>query len=522
MNISASIALSRAEQSFRAGRHDEAARLVIGHLRGQPQDPRALSLLGAIATETGALSQGENFYRRALAMQPGSPEIRMNLARNLNQQSRVAEALELFETLRSDGDSSTEVILSLLYDKLGRHDESRSVLEAAKERYPDKPNIWLAWGHNLRYAGKTDEALAAYRRAIAIQPDLGEAWWGMASIKRKVFEPAELAAMQESADEAVDVNNEAPLRFALGRAMAVEYRHEEAFRQYERANAIWAENLNYDAGQLSREVAQSEQLFTADTIARMTGGAQSDAPIFIVSLPRSGSTLLEQMLGSHPDIEPLGELPHIPALLRTLMEGATRAGIRAVPEAVAKMSDADAKGMGEEYLRRVAPHRRSDKRWFLDKMPHNWSNALLLRRILPNAHVVDIRRDAMTCCWSNFSHSFSQAHASSFTLEGIGQAYVDYVRLMAHLDRIAPGWIAHVAYDELIERPEPVLRALFDQLGIPFDEAVLRFYESKREVRTPSAEQVRKPLNREGVGTWKPYERWLDPLKAVLGDLAKG
>lgn len=522
MNISASLALTRAEQSFRAGRHDEAARLVIGHLRTQPRDVRALSLLGAIASETGALSQGEHFYRSALAVHPDNPEIRMNLARNLNQQSRVAEALRLFETLRSDEDSATEVILSLLYDKLGRHDESRAILKRAKERFADRPNIWLAWGHNLRYAGKTNDALDAYRRAIAIQPDLGEAWWGMASIKRKVFEPADLTAMASAADEAVDVNNEAPLRFALGRALAVEGRHEEAFRQYERANAIWAESLDYDAGQLTREVDQSERLFSAETIARMSGGADSDAPIFIVSLPRSGSTLLEQMLGSHPDIEPLGELPHIPALLRTLMEGATRAGIRAVPEAVATMSNSDAKGMGEEYLRRVAAHRRTDARWFVDKMPHNWSNALLLRRILPNAHIVDIRRDAMTCCWSNFSHSFSQAHASSFTLEGIGQAYVDYVRLMEHLDRVAPGWIAHVAYDELIEQPEPVLRALFEQLGITFDEAVLRFYESKREVRTPSAEQVRKPLNREGVGTWKPYERWLSPLKAALGDLAKG
>mgnify|MGYP002777853144 FL=1 len=520
MNLHAFPLLARAEQSFHAGRHDEAARLAMAHQRQNPGEPRGLSLLGLLATETGALYQGEIFLRRSLGAAPNR-DTALNLARNLNQQSRLAEALALFEPLRSDSDPQTEVVVSLILDKLGRHEESRTILERMAKRYPDRPNIWLAYGHNLRFDGQTDKAIEAYRRAIALQADLGEAWWGIASIKRKVFDANDIAAMKEAIAVAVDAANLAPLHFALGRALQAEQRYEEAFAHFAEANAIWARELHYDSGQLSREVEESERLFTAEALNASQGaGDPSSAPIFIVSLPRSGSTLLEQMLGSHPDIEPLGELPHIPALLRTMMEGATRAGIRSVPEAIARLSPQDRTGMGQEYLRRVQAHRKTERPYFVDKMPHNWSNALLLRQILPNAHVVDIRRDAMTCCWSNFSHSFSRAHASSFTLEGIGRAYVDYVRLMAHLDRALPGWVKHVAYDELIERPEPVLRALFEGLGIRFDEEVLRFHEAKRTVRTPSAEQVRRPLNREGVGTWKPYEAWLGPLREALGNLA--
>jgi tetratricopeptide (TPR) repeat protein len=521
MIVSASPLLAQADQAFRAGRFDQAAHYITAHLRQQPREPRGLALLGSIAAATGALFQAEVFFRQSLSISPNSKDVVRSLARVLNQQEKLPEALQLFQELRSDSDPSTEVIVSLILDKLGRHDEAGRILATAAERHPERPNVWLAYAHNLRSAGETDRAINAYRRAIALQPDLGDAWWGIASIKKRVFSPADIPAMADALELAVDVNNSAPIHFALGRAFQAEERYEEAFRHFAEANAIWARSLDYDPSQLSREVGDSERLFTPEFFAQ-TGlaGDPSSAPIFIVSLPRSGSTLLEQMLGSHPDIEPLGELPHLPALLRTLMEGATRAGIRSVPEAVARLSDADRTGMGQEYLRRVAAHRKTDRPFFTDKMPHNWSNVLLLRQILPNAKVVDIRRDAMTCCWSNFSHSFSSAHASSFTLEGIGRAYVDYVRLMGHLDRVLPGWVAHVAYDQLIEDPEPVLRALFQQLGIDFDEAVLRFHEAKRTVRTPSAEQVRRPLNREGVGTWKPYERWLGPLKDVLGNLA--
>ena len=268
------------------------------------------------------------------------------------------------------------------------------------------------------------------------------------------------------------------------------------------ANRIWNESLRYDPDQLTRETVETGRLFTAARFAQLPdGGDSSPAPIFIVGLPRSGTTLLEQMLGSHSAVEPLGELPCLPALLRSIMEGATRAGIRGVPEALLRLSPADRQAIGSEYLRRTGAHRQSQRSFFVDKLFHNWSNAVLIRLILPNASIVDIRRDPMTCCWSNFSHSFSRAHAASFSLEKIGRAYVDYVRLMEHLDAALPGTIRHVRYEQLVETPEPVLQELLESLGLPWEDQLLRFNENKRAVRTPSAEQVRRPLNKEGMGT---------------------
>lgn len=513
--------LSRAEAAYRDGRHEEAARDVMSHVRQHPGEPRGLALLGSVAVATGALVQGEMFLRQALSRAPGNREILRDLAGCLNQQERPDEALALFRNLRLPSDPSVDVTITLLLDKLGRHDEARPVLDRLVDDFGSRPNVWIAYGHHLRAVGQTEDAIAAYRRSVAIEPELGDAWWGLASIKKRVLDDSDIATMQGAASTAVDPRNLAPLHFALARAFHDKGEHAEAFQHYSEANRFWAESLDYNPNQLAEEVAESERLFTPEFFARTAGaGDPSDAPIFIVSLPRSGSTLLEQMLDVHPQIEALGELPYIPALLRSMMEGATRAGIRSVPEAVARLAPADRTNLGREYLRRAALHRKSDSLRFVDKLPHNWSNSVFIRQILPNARIIDIRRDAMTCCWSNFSHSFSRAHASSFTLEGIGRAYADYVRFMADLDRSLPGYVHHLRYEHLVEDPEPQLRGIFEFLGLPWDDAVLRFHESKRTVRTPSAEQVRRPLNREGMETWRPYAQWLGPLQKSLGTLA--
>lgn len=513
--------LASAEEAHRAGRHEQAARHLLAHLRQHPQEPRGLALLGSVAMSSGALVQAEMFLRRSLAGQPGNSEVLRSLASCLNQQERLDEALLAFEPLRNPDDPALEVTISLILDKLGRLDEARTILERALETNSGRPNIWIALGHNLRSAGQTKEAVGAYRRAIAIEPELGDAWWGIANIKQRLLTDDDVAAMRAALTTAVDANNIAPLHFALARAHHDRGEFEHAFRHYAEANRLWAESLNYDPDQLTEEVTESSRLFGPDFFARSpAGGDPSSAPIFIVSLPRSGSTLLEQMLDRHPAIEALGELSYIPALLRSAMEAATRSGIRSVPEAIARLAPADRTALGREYLRRAALHRTSGAPHFIDKMPHNWSNLLFIRQILPNARIVDIRRDAMTCCWSNFSHSFSRAHASSFTLEGMGRAYRDYVRFMDFIDAALPGYVQRVDYQGLVEQPETPLRSLLGYLGLPWDDAILRFHESSRNVRTPSAEQVRRPLNREGLDTWRPYEQWLGPLKIELGSLA--
>jgi hypothetical protein len=320
----------------------------------------------------------------------------------------------------------------------------------------------------------------------------------------------------------VDVRNSAPLHFALARALHDQGRFEEAFAHYSEGNRQRAESLKYDARELTAEVTEVERAVDETFVARLGGGAVGEStPIFIVSLPRSGSTLLEQMLGSHPGIEPVGELPYIPAILRAVIELATRRGRVTVPQLVAGLSDEQARALGSDYLRRAAAHRKTDRPFFVDKLPHNWSNILFIRRILPQARFIDIRRDAMDCCFSNFTQSFSSAHASSFALRDIGQCYVDYVRLMTHLEKIAPGMIHHLRYERLVEDAEAELRPVLDYLGLPWNESLLEFHKLDRVVRTPSSEQVRRPINRDGVGVWRPYAEWLGPLREVLAPVAE-
>lgn len=515
--------LTKAQEALDSGHYREAAQLALAHVRSNPRDPRGLGLLGNVASRMGALGQGEQFLRKALALAPESPMIISELASCLHQQERLDEAYDLFTQVENDehGGSKITLLMCLILDKLGRTDEARAKLEKLSVEEPRNSNCWLAYGLNLRAAGRTNEAIQAYRNAAEIDPERGDAWWGMASIKSAVFTEEDIATMEQSVRVARDVINLSPLHFALGRAKHQRKDYEAAFRHYSEGNRLWAESLNYAPEELSSEIRETEHLFDRDYFSRSEeGGVSSNAPIFIVSLPRSGSTLLEQILGSHKAIEPLGELPHVPAMLRSVMEFATRRGVGTVPQALLSLTPSECRRLGDDYLRRAALHRKTDSPHFTDKLPHNWSNVLFIRRILPNAKIIDIRRNPVDCCFSNFTHSFSRAHASSFALEDIGRTYVDYVRLMDHLDQASPGLIHHVGYERLVEQPESELRAILDYLGLPWDEACLRFHESKRTVRTPSAEQVRRPLNRSGMGVWKPYEQWLGPLFDALGPLA--
>jgi tetratricopeptide (TPR) repeat protein len=514
--------LRRAAGLAAEGRLEQAAQLLIEYLRKHPDDPRALAQLGQTAMQLGALGQAEHFVRRALARGERSLETRRTLASILNQQERLEEAAALFEQLeRESGDPTLTALRAHILTKLARSDEAMAIQEGFVHEHGDKPPGWIAWGHSLRAAGRVDEAVAAYRRAIAVDFECGEAWWGLASIKRPILTDEDIALMREAIGIAIDERNSAPLQFALARALHDRGEYREAFVHYTEGNRQRAESLRYDARELTAEVAEIERSVDPAFIRSLDADPLGDSiPVFIVSLPRSGSTLLEQMLAGHPEIEAVGELPYAPAILRSAMEMAMRRGRSTVPQLVAGLSPEQASAMGRDYLRRAAWHRKTDRRVFIDKLPHNWSNVLFIRRILPQARFIDIRRDPMDCCFSNFTQSFSSAHASSFALRDIGQCYVDYVRFMSHLDRVAPGLVDHVVYEELVEDAEPQVRRLLESLGLAWDPAVLEFHRLDRVVRTPSSEQVRRPLNREGMGIWKPYAEWLGPLRETLGDLA--
>lgn len=506
-----------------ADEYENAARSLVEYLRKAPGDPRALAKLGFVAMRLGALEQARQFLQQAISGGVRDFETRRNLASVLSQQECPEQAIPMFEQLTIERDEpGLRAVLAGILEKVGRSEESRRLYHELTRDNPANPALWVALGHGQRSAGNVDEAIDSYRQAIAADDGYGDAWWALASIKRKVFNECDIKTMQSALAIAIDPRNMAPLNFALARALHDRGEFEAAFRHYDAGNRQRAETLNYNADELTAEVDEVERVIDSSFFEGLPQGRQDeDVPIFIVSLPRSGSTLLEQMLGSHPSIEPVGELPYVPALLRTFMEMATRRGKVTVPRALMQLGPQQAEAFGQEYLRRAKLHRKTDRTLFVDKLPHNWNNILFIRRILPNAKFVDIRRPAMDCCFSNFTQSFTSAHPASFALEDVGRSYVDYVRLMTHLDRVAPGMVHHVDYTQLVENAREEVGKAIAFLDLPWDDKVLEFHQLERVVRTPSSEQVRRPLNRDGMEVWRPYSQWLDPLRNALGNLAR-
>jgi tetratricopeptide (TPR) repeat protein len=518
--ISAFPRLTEAEDLLREKKYDAASMKVIEHLREFRDEPRGLALLGEIAMATGAFVQAEQFLRRALALGGPSEVVRRDLAFTILQRDMLEEALAAFTELEQMADDLyLTATKAQILDRLGRTEEAirehERVVADPRARAPD----WIRYGHSLRFAGRTDDAIAAYRRIIAGDPEFGEAWWSLADIKSKVLTDDDMGTMEELVAVAVDPLNIAPLHMALGRGWDDRGDHERAFTHYREGNRIRAKTINYDPTELTHEV---------DEFISMTSGGNNPSqptqegptPIFLVSLPRSGSTLLEQILNSHPQIEAVGELPYIRALMRSSLEMHMRHGALTVPEYIAGLTPNEKTALGAEYLRRVAQHRKSDADYLIDKMPSNWGDILFIREILPQARFIEIRRNAMDCCFSNYTHNFGSVHAASFDLGHLARTCLDYTRLMEHLNLAAPGFLCSVRYETLVDDPRPELDRVLDYLGLEWDDSLLSFYESDRSVRTPSAEQVRRPLNRRSIDRWKPYAPWLGPLREALGPLA--
>jgi hypothetical protein len=281
--------------------------------------------------------------------------------------------------------------------------------------------------------------------------------------------------------------------------------------------------LDYSADEVSREVKESVALFTAEFYAERDGwGAAAADPIFILGMPRAGSTLVEQILASHSMVEGTSELPYIPTLARETVAQHPRYDGLTYPALLARLDARETRWLGEEYLRRAAAHRTAGKPFFIDKLPNNWRDIGFIRLILPNARILDARRHPLACGFSNFKQHFAEGQGFSYSLEDFGLYYRDYVKLLAHFDSVLPGRIVRVVNEDLIENGEAEIRRLLDRLGLPFEESCLRFWESDRAVRTPSAEQVRQPINRSGMEQWKKFEPWLGPLKEALGPALEG
>jgi tetratricopeptide (TPR) repeat protein len=513
--------LNEARDLLRRGLKDEASMKVIQHLREQGDEPRGLSLLGEIAMDGGALVQAEQFLRRAISLGAPGYEVRRNLASVILQQDRLNEALIAFTELEGQfNDLNITATRAQTLDRLGRTEEALATHARVVADPRAEARHWIVYGHALRFAGRTEEAIAAYRKVVREEPERGEAWWGLADVKSDILTDDDMRAMDEALEYAVDTLNVVPLHMALGRGWHDRGEYERAFAHYSAGKNLRADLFKYDPTELSREVDEFIRMPLIAPNPTNNTGQPGPTPIFLISLPRSGSTLLEQILGRHPRIEVTGELPYIRGIMRASLEMRMRRRPLTVPQYIAELDAEEKQNLGAEYLHRASFHLQTDVPFFVDKMPSNWSDILFIREILPQARFIEIRRDAMDCCFSNFSHHFGAAHAASFDLVHQARACVDYVRLMDHLNAFAPRLMCSVRYETLVDQPVAELRKVLDYLGLEWTDDLLNFHESTRSVRTPSAEQVRRPLNRSGIGRWKPYAEWLGPLRDALGPLS--
>ena len=485
-------------------------------LKRRPTDVAAIRMMAELAARVGRRLDAENLLRRAVELAPGWAAPRANLATLLHRMHRSVEALaelDQIETLEGLDDGQRNLRAAVL-GRLGGYEEAIGLYREVLERHPEQPKVWMSLGHILKTVGEQSESVAAYRRALVIAPTLGEVWWSLANLKTVRFSDDDIAAMRSAIESGeLGEDDRLHLHFALGKALEDRGEDGDAFGHYAEGNRIRAGQLHYDADVITDHVAACEQVFTADLLdSRRQSGCDAPDPIFVLGLPRAGSTLIEQILSSHSSIEGTMELHDIIALTRRFGRDEPR-----YPTNLPALTGEELEALGREYLDRTRFVRQTDRPFFIDKMPNNWAHVGFIRLILPKAKIIDARRHPLACGFSNFKQHFARGQAFSYSLESIGRYYRDYVRLMAHFDDVAPGSVHRVIHEQLVAEPEAEVRRLLDFLGLPFEQECLRFHESKRPVRTASSEQVRRPISAEGLETWKRFENWLDPLKQALG-----
>lgn len=493
-------------------------------LREDATDVAAIRMLAEVAGRIGRYEDAEKLLTRALQLAPGFGAARANLATVHYRQNRFAEAAATLEAvLGEDPDNPAHANLrAAALGRIGGYDEALALYEELTRRFPDHAKLWMSYGHMLKTVGRQDDGIAAYRRGLAADPGLGEIWWSLANLKTIRFDADDRKAMEAALvaagpDGDARADDRLHLHFALGKAYDDARDHDPAFRHYAAGNAIRAGQLGYRAAETSAMVDAIIAACTPEFFAsRADAGNPAPDPIFILGMPRAGSTLIEQILSCHSAIEGTMELPDIPALALGLGREAKGDGRRWI-EALAEVPREQIAELGAAFLERTAIQRKTNKPFYIDKLPNNWLYTAFIRLTLPNAKIIDARRHPLDCCFSNFRQHFAKGQAFSYGLADVGAYYRDYVRLMAHIDALQPGRVHRVIHEALLDDPEAEVRALLAFLEQPFEEGCMAFHANARAVRTASSEQVRRPINRNGVGQWQPYEKWLDSLKQALG-----
>jgi tetratricopeptide (TPR) repeat protein len=499
----------------------KAEALLRTHLKQYPTDVAAIRMFAEVAARLRRFDDAENLLARCLELSPSFAAARQNYAVVLHRRNKSSEALVEAESLLAlePHNPGYKNLKAAILAGIGDFQQSIDLYTTLLASHPLQPKIWMSYGHALKTHGREADSIAAYERSIELLPSLGEAHWSLANLKTVRFTAAqtELMRKQLARPDLAD-DDRFHLHFALGKALEDAGAYAESFEHYARGNSVRRASIRYSADDVMAQTQRSKSLLTADFFAqRRDHGHSSTAPIFIVGLPRAGSTLIEQILASHSLVEGTMELPDIPTLARSLTQDAKQEGTARYPEPLTSLTAEDCRALGERYLASTRIQRKSDAPFFIDKLPNNFAYLGLIELILPHAKIIDARRHPLGCCFSGFKQHFARGQNFTYSLEDLGRYYHDYVELMSHFDKVLPGRVHRVFYETMIEDTEGEVRRLLEYCGLPFEAGCLRFYENERAVRTASSQQVRQPIYRAGLDQWRHYEQWLQPLKTALG-----
>ncbi|MFK8041958.1 MAG: sulfotransferase [Congregibacter sp.] len=501
------------------GRILKAEQLCRQFLMQAPSHTEGMRLLADIGSRLGALDEANFLLEAACELEPTNVALRIDLVRVLSKRQRFEESLEQADQLLRTAPQNLQFqsLKAIELLQLGRYDEAVAGFDSILEKLPGDAITLTSKGHALKTLGSGSDAIAAYESASKATQGGGEAWYALANLKTYHFDDSQIDKMQAQLAGRPPLLDRVYLAFALGKAFEDRSDYKESFESYALGNSLKRASLNYQSDSFEREVDAQCSGFTQE-LAQAQGKTGFDAadPIFIVGMPRAGSTLLEQILASHSQVDGTRELPNILSLAQRLRRQRNDAGdTPGYPGILQDLSGDSLRQLGESFIEETRVH-RGDAPFFIDKMPNNFRHIGLIKLMLPRAKIIDARREPMACCFSNFKQLFAEGQEFSYDLADLGHYYRQYERLMRHWDSVLPGSVHRLQHEALLDDFEGELRRLLEFLELPFEERCLRFYENDRPVRTPSSEQVRQPLFRDAVEQWQNYATWLAPLRHTL------
>lgn len=509
--------LDAAAVAGREGRPEEARSIIEAFLREQPQNILALTMLAEMDIDDWRLNRAEQSLRGVLERAPTYLRAIMLLAKCLTNAVRVTEAIAMVEEVLARKPQNLAALQSLaqLYAEINEHPRAAEIHERVLQIAPDNVDTRIVHAQELRMLGRKEESIEAFRRALAIDPGNGAAWWGLSYYFPACITAADADAMESKLAGLPDNEDSAALHIALSVVSERKGDFAGAFHHVAEGKRSRSRFQPYDAEAARVRVDQTTEDWSSRLLSARFDNIEPAAPIFIVGMPRSGTTLLERILDGHSQIEACGELPILPRLEHLLRNDAL-VGFSEAPG----VDDLDVFGeLGRRYVEGSRAYRKSAKPHFIDKLNFNWTRAGLIRLALPGARIIDLRRDALDCCWSNFKMMFAAGHNASNDQRDIARFYRDYVRTIEAIDNVSPGGILRVRYEELVGDVEGQTRRILQFLGLGYEPECIGFRAPTSAIATPSSEQVRRPVNRDSIGSAEPYRQWLGPMIEELGTL---